>query len=72
MAYRVDKRTGFSSMGNVSHFKDGNPANHAWDFREEIKRSLIVNDVLYAISDAYVTANKLTTGLPSLAKLPLD
>jgi uncharacterized secreted protein with C-terminal beta-propeller domain len=71
MAYQVSREDGFTLMGRVSHYTNGNPATDGWAYDRDVLRSLIINDVLYTVSNEYVKANGLSYGLPDLANLSL-
>ncbi|MDW7650317.1 MAG: beta-propeller domain-containing protein [Bacillota bacterium] len=65
-AYHVTKENGFSPIGRVSHL-DYNP----YDFDYMIRRSLIINNLFYSVSNETIKANRLVPGLPEVGALSL-
>ena len=59
--FKIDPKSGFSLLGNVTHFKNGANLNTSWGSGLTINRGVYVDDVLYTVSDKLVKANSLST-----------
>lgn len=57
--FKIDPKSGFSLLGNVTHLNAGTNPNNAWSSGLVINRGVYVDNTLYTISDKLVKANSL-------------
>ena len=58
----VDKDRGFSMHGTVDHSPYYNIKTNWYWYNQDIRRSIFMDDYIYAISDRAVTAHQVKTG----------
>jgi len=64
-ALRVSVEGGFEFAGRITHLDDPIKPMYGWDYQRTVRRSVVIDDVLYTISGSLVKAN----GLADLAEI---
>ena len=73
MVYGVDLGAGFSSIGRVSHPASMTATCYNWwtNASSEVRRSIVMDDFVFSISDTRIKVNTLGSLSTDLVDLPL-
>lgn len=74
MVFDVTTSAGFSLRGKVSHPLPEHAGCHNWwtQASSQVKRSLVIDNYVYSLSDSQLKVNDLDNLVPDLATVPLE
>jgi uncharacterized secreted protein with C-terminal beta-propeller domain len=73
IVYRVTPESGFSLTGKVAHDPDGATCSNWWaDASSTVKRSIIMDDYVYSVSEKRIKVNNLVDLGADVAVVPVD
>jgi hypothetical protein len=72
LVYSVDLETGFARLGGIDHGADGANCNNWWSRSSSlVKRSVILDDLVYSIAEDRVKAQRFAAFGRDVADLPM-
>lgn len=60
LVYNIDLVNGFTEKGRITHYETKN-TNYSYNYLNNIKRGLYINNILYTVSESKIKANDLDT-----------
>ncbi len=60
IVYNIDLKNGFTEKGRITHYDEKNK-NYSYDYLNNIKRGIYINDILYTVSESKIKANDLNS-----------
>jgi len=65
LVYNIDLQTGFTEKGRITHYEteklESDKSYYSYDYFNNIKRGLFINNTLYTVSENKIKANDLDT-----------